>query len=207
MPRPFLSFYTPTYRRPVQLARCMESVQRQTAVADVEHIIVPDYIGVGIGGMFGRIREQEHYNLPRGEYVYFLADDDVLASTGAVAALADLVDRHRDEYRNGPHVVIVGSQKPGGYYPPTNEGPPVEGSIDLGCLVVRRDVWRSVAAMGGYGERYEGDYDFASALWSTRWLDDKGHEDVARWVWLRELHFCTGAASHGKAEGQWAVTR
>ena len=40
MSKPFLSIYTPTYRRPQQLARCLASVAAQTAVDAHAQIIV-----------------------------------------------------------------------------------------------------------------------------------------------------------------------
>lgn len=187
--KPFLTFYTPTFRRPEQLARCYESVRRQTHVQLVEQITVVDHLGVGVAGAFAAV--PAYVGAVHGEYVHFLCDDDVLASETVVgklwaAAMADGM----------PHVIVVGSQKPGGYYPSENHGPPVLGSIDLGCLVVRGDVWRAHAHL--YGRRYEGDYDFAAALWDREWNGER-----LRWAWHRDLHFVTGAASRGRYEGQW----
>jgi len=192
MATPFLSFYTPTFRRPEQLARCLASVGAQSAVKDVEQVVVVDHVGVGVGGAFEAV--PFYANALHGEYVHFLCDDDVLAEPTVVARLKRFVDVERDEAGLGPHVVIVGSQKPSGYYPAENHGPPVEGSIDLGCFVVRRDLWRTTCGL--YGRRYEGDFDYINALWQLQ-------PAVNRWSWHRELHFCTGAASRGRYEGQW----
>ena len=53
---PFLSIYTPTFRRPQYLAKNMASVGRQTAAQHVEQIIVPDHVGYGVvGGLYGRM--------------------------------------------------------------------------------------------------------------------------------------------------------
>ena len=189
---PFLSFYTPTYRRPEQLQACMESVRQQTAVADVEQIVVPDHVGLGVGGMFERV--PRYAAALHGRYVHFLCDDDILASPNAVARVR--LQAGAEDY---PDVMIVGSQKPGGMFPSANEGPPVLGSIDLGCFIVERSVWTEFAHC--YGRRYEGDFDFISHLWE---VSREGREWAGlRWSWHRELHFVTGAASRGRYEGQW----
>jgi len=189
---PFLSFYTPTYRRPEQLTACLASVQRQTAVKLIEQVVIPDHVGLGVGGMYHAV--PAYADALHGEYVHFLCDDDTLKGPTVVADLKRIVEAERDAEGLGPQVIIVGSQKPGGYYPHVNHGPPVEGSIDLGCFVVRRDVWRNTCNL--YGRRYEGDADYIKALWAM-------NPPIARWSWHRELHFCTGAASRGRYEGQW----
>lgn len=198
MPDPFVSFYTPTYRRPEQLARCLASVQAQTQAKLVEQIVVVDHVGIGVGGMFEAV--PRYADALHGEYVHFLCDDDVLAASDVVARLKRIVDSERDKAGLGPHVVIVGSQKPGGYFPSQNHGPPVEGSIDLGCFVVRADVWKTTCQL--YGRRYEGDFDYISALWKLGQVEPPAYS-IMRWSWHRELHFCTGAASRGRYEGQW----
>jgi len=195
MADPFLSFYTPTYRRPDQLAHCLASVQQQTFAKLVEQVVIVDHIGVGVGGAFAAV--PRYAAALHGEYVHFLCDDDVLAGVTVVGQLKRIIDSERDPYGKGPEVVIVGSRKPGGYYPAENHGPPVEGSIDLGCGIIRRDFWTLTCDQ--YGRRYEGDYDHLSALW--RITEASGGS--IRWSWHRELHFCTGAASRGRYEGQW----
>jgi GT2 family glycosyltransferase len=107
---PFITFYTPTYRRPHQLARCLESVRVQTAVEDVEQIVIPDHVGVGIGGMFARVRE--YVSAVHGRYVHLLADDDVLASPTVV----EEVRAFAAKYRN-PEVIIVATVKDGARWP------------------------------------------------------------------------------------------
>jgi hypothetical protein len=194
--QPYISFYTPTFRRPTQLAACIASVQAQTVAALCEQVIVPDFVGVGVGGMFARV--PVYAGALHGEYVHFLCDDDVLAGPEVVEALRLIVESERVNGA-GPDVVIVGSRKPGGYYPADNHGPPTLGSIDLGCFVVRRDVWLRHCAH--YGRRYEGDFDFIHDVWTAK---DRGFEDAEyRWSWHKELHFVTGAASKGRYEGQW----
>jgi hypothetical protein len=52
---PFLTFYTPSYRRPHGLAKCLASVQMQTIVSEIEQIVIPDHVGLGVGGMFAQV--------------------------------------------------------------------------------------------------------------------------------------------------------
>lgn len=189
---PFLSFYTPTYRRPGRLQACLESVREQTAVADVEQVVVVDHVGVGVGGAFERV--PRYAAALHGRYVHFLCDDDVLAGPTVVAQLRRIAAA--EQY---PDVIIVGSQKPGGLYPLRNAGPPELGGIDLGCFVVERHLW--TAHSHRYGLRYEGDYDFIAHLWEVSQAG--GEWAGARWSWHKELHFCTGEASRGRYEGQW----
>jgi hypothetical protein len=46
--QPFLTLYTATYKRPQQLARCLASVAMQTLVNEIEHIVIPDHVGLGM---------------------------------------------------------------------------------------------------------------------------------------------------------------
>lgn len=194
---PFLSFYTPTYRRPSQLAACLESVRRQTLAACCEQVVIPDHVGLGVGGMYGRV--PMYAQALHGEYVHFLCDDDTLAGPKVVADLKAIIDVERiDDV--GPDVVIVGSRKPGGYYPDRNEGPPVLGSIDLGCFVVKRELWQATCET--YGRRYEGDYDYISTLWQMSSGAVEGGLPL-RWSWHKELYFVIGEASRGRYEGEW----
>lgn len=180
MSSPFLTFYTPTYRRPQGLARCLVSVQRQTAVHGIEQIVIPDHLGRGIGGMFQQI--QHYADAVHGQYVHILADDDALASPTVVAEVQAFAEAH--QY---PPVILVAVTKGAHALPAGSPWPPLCGSIDLGCVITRADVWKSHAA--DYGDRYEGDFDFAHALWAA------GHPAV----WCDVL-FLTGGVSRGAAE-------
>lgn len=155
---PFLTLYTPTFRRPEALARCLQSVGEQTAAGDLEQIVLPDHVRYGVGpGLYGRVK----WLAPafRGRYVNFLCDDDVLPDTRAVEHLRDFADRLGE-----PEVIVTRVLKNGLLLPicdPTGE--PVQGECDLTSFVVRRDVW--LAHLGDYTQRYEGDYDHAHAMW------------------------------------------
>lgn len=177
---PFLTFVTPTYRRPAALAACLASVGSQTAADRLEHLVLPDHVGVGIGAMYARLVRVAPAVC--GRYVHILADDDVLAGPTVVA---ELEQRARDA--GDPPVLLVTVAK-GGAILPYDAGAPVCGQIDLGCLVVRRDVWQ--AHVDDYGQRYEGDFDFAAAVWA----------DGYRFHDCTDLLFMTGAVSHGRPE-------
>jgi len=150
---PFLSFYTPTYKRPAALAACMASVAKQTEVQRIEHVIVADYVGLGIAGMYAQV--PDYAEALHGEYVHLLADDDVLANPSVVAQVLDF---SRSE--GAPPIILVDVLKNGMHI--GGNWPPVEGRIDLGCLIVRRDIW--MRHCFDYGKRYEGDYDMARAM-------------------------------------------
>lgn len=154
---PFITFYTPTFRRPTHLAACMASVGSQTAVAAVEHLVIPDYVGLGVGGMYQRV--PGYASAVHGRYVHFLADDDVLASPTVVEEVRTFANA-----RSSPPLILVRVRKGDREFPLGAPWPPVEGSIDLGCFVTRADVWQAHCEAYGRRNRYEGDYDFAAAL-------------------------------------------
>jgi hypothetical protein len=178
---PFLTFITPTFRRPQALARCLASVGGQSAVEAVQQFTIVDHVGVGVDGMYERI--PLYKDAVHGQYVHLLADDDVLAGPHVVQQV-----RERAEREGFPPVLIVGAIKGHLTLPLDNAGPPVCGRIDLGCIVVRRDIWQRHA--GDYGKNYEGDFWFAKALW------DAGHA----FVYARDITFLIGAVSRGAAE-------
>jgi hypothetical protein len=157
----------------------MASVGKQTDIKWIEHVIVADYVGVGIAGVFARV--PEYANAIHGQYVHFLADDDELANSSVVTQLRDFAIA--EDY---PPIILVSVIKHGlGQI--SGVWPPVLGEIDLGNLIVRRDVWTQHC--GDYGKRYEGDADFAQALCMA------GHR-VARLSML----FLRGDVRHGHPE-------
>lgn len=184
---PFVSLYTPTFRRPQALVRNIESVARQTAREHVEQVIVPDHVGHGIAwGLFGRIK----WYAPalRGLYVAVVADDDHLAADDVVAKVKAFAEAH-----DFPEVIVVRAVKNGFEYPTCQVGkggPPLVAEVDLCCYIVRSDVFARHAA--DYGARYEGDFDHAKVLYDAGYR----HEfcDV---LWV------DGAASNGRPETDW----
>lgn len=181
MGSPFLSIFTPTYRRPAGLQACMASVASQTAIAEIQHLIVPDYLGHGIAGMFATVPEMVAPALT-GQYVHLLADDDMLATPTVVAQVAQFAADHQF-----PQLILVRALKGGFEWPQGQVWPPVLGEIDLGCLVTRADVWK--AHRDCYGRCYEGDYVFAAAL-------HKSGMQAA----IMDLRFVIGGVSRGRPE-------
>ena len=182
IPQPFITFYTPTFRRPQQLAACLASVQaQQIADGAIEQIVIPDHVGIGIAGMFERIGD--YAEAVHGRYVHVLADDDQLASPMAVWAV-----REAAEAFDYPALLLVRSRKAGLELPlDASPWPPVCGRIDLGCLITRSDIWKQHAH--GYGRCYEGDYVFAQRL------HDAGIVPV-----VLDVLFVQGAVSRGVSE-------
>jgi GT2 family glycosyltransferase len=162
----FLTIYTPTYRRPNLLAACVASVDRQTARADIQHVIVRDAVGIGIAGMFAAI--PDHLGELRGKYIYLLQDDDTLIGPDVVHDLRAFVAEQGD-----PAVVIVKVRKRGQVLPTFWGVRPRQAHIDLGNYVVRCDVFAK--HVGDFGARYEGDFDFIDRLWRAgrqfAWFD------------------------------------
>jgi hypothetical protein len=178
--QPFITFYTPTYRRPQGLARCLESVRTQTLNGQIEHIVIPDHVGRGIGGMYQRV--PKYADAVHGQYVHVLADDDVLASPTVVETV-----RNAARANDYPAMLLVRVIKGGLALPFGQVWPPICGQIDLGCFITRADVWKAHADK--YGNCYEGDHAFAQAV------SDSGYG--ATFV---DLLFLVGGVSHGAPE-------
>lgn len=178
---PFLSIYTPTHGRPKGLAALMQSVGAQTIAAEIQHVIAADYAGVGIvEALYGWIDRYAESLV--GEYVTLLADDDVLASPDSVAYVKAFA-----EAQGKPDVIVVEVVKGGLALPLCDLNPPVMGRCDLGNFIVRRDVW--LAHVHDYGQRYEGDFDHAYAMWGA-----------GRRFAYCPLLFAVGGASKGAVE-------
>lgn len=175
---PFISFYTPTFKRPQKLAACLQSVAAQTAVADIEQIVIPDHVGLGVGGMFAQV--PRYRDAVHGRYVHMLCDDDVLASPTVVAEVKAFAEAHGD-----PPVILVKAVKAGMWWPAGDPWPPRCGAIDLGCIITRADVWKQ----HDYGHRYEGDYDLMQSI------ADAGHQAA----WCGVL-FSIGGVNRGAPE-------
>jgi hypothetical protein len=176
----FLTLYTPTYKRPRQLMECMASVAAQTLVSEIEHVIIADYVGLGVDGMYKRV--PNHAPGTTGQYVYLLADDDCLADPRAVENLQAFVRGCGEP----PDVIACRDIKGGRHLPDFWGEAPRCGYFDLGNMIVRGDVWRGHCDM--YGKRYEGDFDLASYLWKR--FD---------WAWWDYL-FMVGSVNFGRPE-------
>jgi hypothetical protein len=183
---PFLTIITPTFKRPKQLAACLNSVAKQTAVADIEQIVLPDHVGYGVpGGLFGRMAWIKP--IVRGAYVNVLCDDDVLPDECAVETIKAFSAKHED-----PAVIVARVIKNGLHLPLcAPEAEPICGQVDLTSFIVRSDVWH--AHVGDYGMRYEGDFDHCSALYRA------GHRFA-----FCDVLWAVGAASNGRPEAEAA---
>ena len=106
---PFMTFYTPTYKRPTFLAMCRRSVQAQTC-RDFQHMVIVDDTGIGVEGMFRDIRR--HADQIRGEYVFILADDDLLLDPLGLRQVRDFARAHEN-----PPVIIVAQLQVGAGVP------------------------------------------------------------------------------------------
>lgn len=162
----FLTIYTPTYKRPKALAVCVESVLTQHKGWHVQHLIVPDEVGLGIDGMYADIIN--HVDEVNGEYVFMLSDDDMLCNDKFVSNLLDFT---KDNEK--PEVIIIKAIKEGRILPSIWNAKPQLGHIDISCFVVRSDIWKVNADK--WGKRYEGDFDFINSLWEQgyqfNWMD------------------------------------
>lgn len=179
MTAPFLTIYTPTHRRPQALQRCQASVAAQGA--GVQHLIIPDEVGLGVGGMFAAI--PEHHAKVRGKWVFVLSDDDVLPDSGVVAEFRAVVAV------NPEAEVVMAFARIGPITYPTPgcwQAPPAEGHVTLSNWFVRREVFVSVP----YGARYEGDYDHIAEVWR------RGH----RFAWWPRLVCLATGWNRGRAE-------
>jgi hypothetical protein len=141
---------------------------------------LPDHVGVGIAGMYASL--PQYRDAVCGQYVYLLCDDDALTDCDVI----ERVERYAKDYQYPP-VIVVDVNKGGLQWPSGTCWPPVCGKIDLGCLIVRADVWK--AHVSDYGQSYEGDFAFASAIHAA------GHSAA-----YLPLLFARGAVSRGAAE-------
>lgn len=179
---PFLTLITPTFRRPAALAACLESVGKQTAREDLDHLVFPDHAGYGlVGGLYGRL--PWYAGAVRGDYVSLLCDDDTLASESVVASVRDFALANHE-----PEVIITRVVKGSTALPSCDpHGEPVCGAVDLASYIVRGDIWQK--HIRDYGLRYEGDYDHAMALYTA------GYRHA-----FCDVLWAIGGQSHGRPE-------
>lgn len=161
----FMTFYTPTYKRPTYLAICKRSVQMQTC-QDFQHMVIVDEVGIGVAGMFEDIHR--HTDAIRGKYVFILGDDDCLLEPDGLARVKAFAEEN-----NHPPVIIVRNHKWDKTFPLLWECAPEYLKIDLGNFIIRADVFIENAER--FGKCYEGDFVFIDYLWKAgypfAWLD------------------------------------
>jgi len=166
----FLSIVTRTCRRPKALARCIRSLGAQDC-QDFEHVIIEDKIGRGVAWANGMMAKRDWSDL-NGDYVYVLDDDNVMfhgavmAMQNGAASQHDLlicrINRLRSDQRSFPE---------NEYW----QRKPVHGHIDIGCVVLRKDLFLS--SVKSFTESYDGDYYYISEAYrraqSVNWVDYK----------------------------------
>jgi len=178
----FLTVYTPTYKRPQLLERCKQSVANQTLPC--QHVIVPDEVGLGVGGMYRDI--QNHAAEVTGDYVLVLSDDNCLHDEDVALDLSNFV-----EAEGWPDVVIWRGKIEGRLYPTErcwNDRRPYECHIDLSCFAVRSRHW--VANADDWPDSYEGDFHFIN----------KQYERGLTFAWYNRLAYFAMQVSRGAAE-------
>lgn len=178
MDQPFLSVYTPTFRRPQALANCVASVKAQTITT--EHVIIPDEVGIGIAGVYADV--PNHAHKVHGTYVLFLSDDNYIIANDFAERLRDVIQRE-----GYPDVVVFKNDICGCIQPAHWEAVDY-GAIDLSCFVVAREIWQKHA--GDWGRHYAGDFDF------IRTLFDAGY----RFYWWDSLEMRALRISNGVPE-------
>lgn len=160
------------------LELCKTSVANQST--PVEHVIVEDTVGLGVGGMYQDIRH--HAFKVTGEYVMVLSDDNILTDPHFALDLEKIAWEH-----DRPDVIVFKGVT-GNTVQPAHWGEPIETKIDLSCFAVAHDLWVEYADR--WGDRYEGDFDFVRALW------DDGYE----FCWWDRLAFKALQISAGRPE-------
>lgn len=170
MAQPFLTIVTRCHKRPVALARCIESVRAQID-KDVEQVFIVDEAAHGLTWANRQFHEQRQR--VEGKYVFLLDDDDSLVAPDFVARLRACVTQW-DE----PDVVLVKHRqmKPKRLLPSpsvwsldweTGERP--HHWVGSGyCFAVRQELWLANAWRYSYGQgetwHTGGDWHFVTAL-------------------------------------------
>ncbi len=161
-----LTVITPTYKRPVGLKMCKASVAGQKDSDQIQHLIVEDHEGKGVGGMYAALPEQNA--VIQGEWVYVLSDDDVLVYPRVV----DLIEHVKKE-QPATGCIMVKMFCNGRVLPWSQcwEAPPQMGGVTLSNWIVRKEVHIAHP----FGHRYEGDLDQIASIHaagiSIAWAD------------------------------------
>lgn len=153
---PALTLFSYTYKRPLALSRCKQSVYSQTC-QDLEHVIIEDKVGLGVGGMYKDL--PRHVDVISGDWVFYLQDDDILAHE----QVAENFVNYLGSLEEMPDVIMVRNEKGGRILPTYWQRAPEMGFVDLGNFIVRADVFKANAHR--FAHCYEGDYYFIRALW------------------------------------------
>lgn len=176
---PFLTILTRSFRRPESLGRCVNSVALQTD-PDVEHVILHDPIGRGVGWSYLNLR----YAIPRGEYVFMLDDDDYLINRDFVAALKQCAQDN-----DQPDVIYIKMDVSGTIMPDFTDGLQ-RGWIACSCFAIRREVW--LEHLADLRDDYSADFYFIHAISACGRMHSEAH--------LNMVASRVGKVSHGQPE-------
>jgi glycosyltransferase involved in cell wall biosynthesis len=131
-----ISVITPTFRREDVLRRCVESVLAQEVDAEIEHFVVNDYgqplthapwmddPRVTVLNTYRTERSVARNTgaaLSRGDWLYFLDDDDY-ALPGAFAAMLEVAQRTQAAHIYGGYRIISGETNQETVHQPVLEG-------------------------------------------------------------------------------------
>jgi hypothetical protein len=139
------------------LAANMESLRTQTC-EDYVQTLLDDPEGRGIGWSYTNMAA--YAPMLRGEYIWILDDDDMVASTTFVADLK----RIEQEYK--PDVIMVKMDQgkrgilPDGCW----QKRPELGGIGCSAFVVKRSIWQKHARF--FSATYAGDFDFILSIFN-----------------------------------------
>lgn len=153
-----LTVITPTYKRPVGLKMCQASVQGQDRSEDIQHLIVVDEVGKGVGGMYADL---PHVNEDiAGEWVYVLSDDDVLI----FPRVLNLIEQVEAQAPEAQCIMVKmfcnGRVLP---WPQCWQAAPLMGGVTLSNWIVRKETHIAHP----FGARYEGDFDAIESMWNA----------------------------------------
>lgn len=164
MRRPTLSIIVPTIDRP-ELARCLASIRPQLLPGD-EVLLCPDgtqpvaralwdqmrlpgrYLELGTFRDWGHGQRNAAHPLARGDWLLYMDDDDTYAPDG--------LETVRQAVAEGPRRLHVFRLK-GPHMQMWNAPELRLGDVSTIMLAAPNDP----ASLGRWGDRYEGDYDFA----------------------------------------------
>jgi hypothetical protein len=147
---PFMSILTRCYKRPNFLYVLQSSLECQTD-KDFEHILLIDEKGQGIGGancFFYKKRE-----LPIGEYIFLLDDDNFIAYKDFVKDIKEIAKKHSPD-------IIYFKKKQIIEYPTFKSWKkwPIRDHIDTSCFCVKREVFEKHILE--FCQPKKGDYHF-----------------------------------------------
>ena len=154
--QPFLTIMTRTHKRPAQLAVCSASIAGQSRPELLEHVILRDEVGLGVGEA-----NTLYYTADAaGQYVWQLDDDDVMASEVGAAELYEELFTVIEGRPRPPYFFVKFDH--GGVIRPKEDvwglRRPLLNEIGGSSIITRNDVWMRYREC--WGLWYAGDYDF-----------------------------------------------